>query len=83
MSKAVISQREARRLRKRVERLERERASERAVWGRDYPGGWHIGNVALTQESRFYGKLEAAQILGRVLVAKATGGTLEIHAAAP
>ena len=38
MSK-VISQREARRLRKRVEQLEAEESARRARWAAEYPGG--------------------------------------------
>lgn len=81
--KKVISQREARRLRKRVEQLERERRDERTAWGRAFPGGWHVGSLALVRESRFYGKLEAAQMFGRVLVAKIGDSVLEIYAVSP
>lgn len=74
-----ISQREARRLKKRVEALEKQRADERSSWGRRYPG-WHVWTLAIDVESRRYGRLEAAQTLGRVLIAKLDDGKLEIHA---
>lgn len=80
--KAIISQREARRLKQRVEQLERERREERQAWCRDYPNGIHFGSVTLVQESRFCGKLEAAQMLGRVLVAKLNGSSLDLYAVA-
>ena len=42
MSALKISQREARRLRKRVQQLEREQVERTRRWSKEYPGGVHI-----------------------------------------
>lgn len=42
---AAISQREARRLRKRVEELERQIRLRNNAWATEYPGGVHIATV--------------------------------------
>ena len=39
-----ISQRETRRLRKRVEALEADQERQRSTWANDYPGGTHIAS---------------------------------------
>ena len=41
----VISQREARRLRKRVAELENREAIRNRRWGSEYPGGIHLDTV--------------------------------------
>lgn len=41
----TISQREARRLRKRVEELERHAALRANAWATDWPGGVHIDRI--------------------------------------
>lgn len=43
-----ISQREARRLRKRVDELELTIDAQRREWSSSYPGGIHIGNITPT-----------------------------------
>lgn len=77
-----ISQREARRLKKRVEELESQRAALCRAWARDFPGGVHLLSMPIPRESRGYGRLEAAQMLGRVLVAK-LDDELRVYAVAP
>ena len=64
-----ISQREARRLKKRVEDLERAERARFDRWGGDYPGGVHLGSWT-TEKDWFYGSLQTAQKLSHVLVAK-------------
>lgn len=41
----MISQNEARRLRKRVRELETERRMAHNSWVQEYPGGMHLGSI--------------------------------------
>ena len=71
-----ISQREARRLRKRVSELERAEESRRNVWVNEYPGGAHIGTIncaSLTADVM----VKVARQCGHAVVA--VNGTNEIR----
>jgi hypothetical protein len=63
-----ISQREARRLRKRVEELEQQAVSMRDQFSRPYSGvslyQWKV------EKDRWYGKLEGAIAAGKVIVVR-------------
>jgi hypothetical protein len=48
---AVISQREARRLRRRVEALEEAIRRQRRLWSQEHPGGTQIRSVEGTPET--------------------------------
>ncbi len=73
-----ISQREARRLRKRVARLEHEQGVRVARWNREYPGGVNIATITLDPVPM--ARLDVAQELGFTLVAKrATDGSSRLH----
>lgn len=75
-----ISQREARRLRKRVDELERQRTAERQTWGSGYPG-IHLGSLSL-EKDWFWGACKTARRLGRVLVVTVDDqGKYDIYAA--
>jgi hypothetical protein len=64
-----ISQREARRLRKQVAKLELERKHLFEAWRLDWPGGLHVGSL-MTERNEVYGGWRMAQRLGRVILAK-------------
>ena len=74
-----ISQREARRLRKRVDELETQRRQERSSWARDYPGGQHLGSLTLKADW-FRGRLEAAQLLKHPIVVRQSGAECMFYA---
>ena len=62
-----ISQREARRLKRRVEILEGIIKRQRNNWSEDYPGGTHLGK--LTRERDWLsGRIESARMLGHAIV---------------
>lgn len=71
MSAKKISQREARRLRKRVEQLEGRERDRLRTWGSDYPGGVHVMDFTLAEWSN--GRVWMATRLGSVLVGKYDG----------
>lgn len=74
-----IGQREARRLRKRVDDLEEQRKNERAAWARSYPGGKNLGEMTLAADW-FRGRLEAAQILEHPIVVVMEGAKCKFYA---
>ena len=74
-----ISQREARRLRKRVNELERREADRVRVWSSDWPGGVHLFGVTLQSDQ--IACLRTAQKLGHYLIAKIDGtGSTQFYA---
>lgn len=81
MSARKISQREARRLRQRVQRfedVERERLSR---WGKNYPGGTNF--LTLTLDSVSAAKADTAQLLGAAIVGRMHDGKLYLYAVPP
>ena len=75
-----ISQREARRLKRRVALLEQERRDQRNRWATDWPGGVHLGHIA--REIDFLtGRIDAAQMLGHaVVVRQEANGRINFYA---
>jgi hypothetical protein len=71
-----ISQREARRLKKRVMELEQRHANQRDRWAANYPGG--IGLCSLLRSKDWItGRIDAARMLGHpVVVTQNDDGTL-------
>ena len=61
-----ISQREARRLRKRVAELEQADAGRRNRWAADYPGGVNIDTIAVTETE--WHVVQTARLLGHAVV---------------
>ena len=61
-----ISQREARRLRKRVSELERIDAGRKARWSSDYPGGTNIDTLHVSETEWFI--VRTAKALGHAVV---------------
>ena len=74
-----ISQREAHKLAKRVEELEKQIRVERAAWGREYPGGIGLGDLTIERDTHFAGLLDGVQRCNRVLVVKYERGTLHFY----
>jgi hypothetical protein len=74
-----ISQREARRLRKRVKELEQQARTMHVNWGAPY-GGIAIATWTLTKDV-WYGKLLGAKMCGKVLIARvADNGEVSFYA---
>lgn len=61
-----ISQREARRLLKRVEALETERRVQRRSWATEYPGGTHIDTIEV--QNNEWHIVSTARKLGHAVV---------------
>lgn len=78
MATKPISQAEARRLKKRVELLEREKRDMFNRYRRDYPGGVWARQFNCTGET--VAALDMATKLGCALVAKLSDNTLTIYA---
>jgi hypothetical protein len=62
-----ISQREARRLRRRVEQLERNEESRNNRWSGDYVGGVHLWNATVPET--VFAAIKVARALGHAVVA--------------
>jgi hypothetical protein len=75
-----ISQREARRLRKRVQTLEFEHRARMNAWGKEYPG-IDIGQMSIGAEGKIISALRTARKLKHAVVALAeTDGTIYFFA---
>lgn len=74
-----ISQREARRLRKRVEELERRERDRLSNWAHDYPSGVNIATFDVTEAKVQRGAMDAAHRLGHALVAKLDGDRMLVY----
>lgn len=68
---AKISQREARRLRKRVTELEDRDAARRRAWSHDYVGGTQIGGVKWDKDESRPVAIRTARKLGHAVVVTA------------
>lgn len=77
-----ISQREARRLRKRVKELEQAIENQRSVWSQDWPGGTDIGRIGdqIGIDPRLLGAIETARKLSHAAVCTTTGAVVRFHA---
>lgn len=75
MARTRISQREARRLRKRVEELERHDMARRCAYAQEWPGGVEIASMTVsvgTQPERIH----VARKLGHAVVALTDGASV-------
>jgi hypothetical protein len=78
---AKISQREARRLRKRVEELERADNSRRNRWSADWPGGTNICTAKWESNDRVPVTINTARALRHaVIVTAKEDGTVMFYA---
>lgn len=82
MARSRISQREAHRLRKRVEELEVREQRRIARYSSEYPGGSHIATIDGLSDN-YKGRLYVADVFGAALVGRLSGGTLLIYAVLP
>lgn len=74
-----ISQREARRLRKRLGELERAELQRRNAWANGWPGGVHLGATLPSDELR--GAIKTARKLRHAVVATVTdNGMVQFYA---
>lgn len=74
----TISQREARRLKRRVVDLERAECARLNLWNREYPGGVQLCTLILSPEHAAV--LKTAQKLGHYVVVKMSGSEAEFFA---
>ena len=65
---AKISQREARRLRKRVHELEQQEFTRNRSWSSEYPGGVHLDTITVRVEE--WWTVKTAVALGHAVVVK-------------
>lgn len=79
MASGVISQREARRLRKRVEELEKILVSQRSCWVADYPRGTNILTMTDCHRDFLIG-IRVARRLGHAVVVTETETGLRFYA---
>lgn len=79
MSKS-IPQREARRLRKRVQELERERETQRRHWAAEYVGGITVSAVSLGATHATLTAIKVSRALGHAVVATVREGDVLFHA---
>ncbi|HZO14118.1 MAG TPA: hypothetical protein VFB62_12690 [Polyangiaceae bacterium] len=75
-----ISQREAQRLRKRVEELEDHLAIQRREWASSFPGGTHIGNITPTCTDPKIQIATARRLGHAVVVVNDSQGALMLYA---
>lgn len=68
-----ISQREARRLKKRVEVLEKMDSDRRKAWSSDYPGGVFL--VGISTQPAVHAMAKTARKLGHAVVVTTNGDT--------
>ena len=75
-----ISQREARRFKKRVQGLETQLDDQRRRWGAKYVGGVYLGSLTRDRDW-FSGRVESARMLGHaVVVTEESDGKLNFFA---
>lgn len=76
----MISQREARRLRKRVAELEAAERMRRNAWNAEHPGGTHIRSVSFGEGTE--AAIRVSMLLGHALVigGKNSDGSRRIYA---
>lgn len=77
---AAISQREARRLRKRVQELEELLTRERRTWGAEYPGGVNIASAAYGKDTTVNAAVMTARKLGHAVVCVADDASVRFYA---
>lgn len=75
-----ISQREARRLRRRVQQLETAEIKRRSAWSSEYPGGVNICNILYSQDDFHAVAIRTARKLGHAVVVVERSGELNFMA---
>ena len=80
MSARAISQREARRLKKRVAVLESDEQMRRHAWASAWPGGTEIVRADMTHAPIVTASIQTARTLGHGVVVLVDGGQLRFIA---
>lgn len=76
----MISQREAKRLKRRVAELEESFERQRRTWSQEYFGGVHIGRLPRDRDW-FSGRIEMSRRLGHAVVVTCDDdGTINFYA---
>jgi hypothetical protein len=68
-----ISQREARQLRKDLQSLVALHVAQANTWASEWPSSTSIGKLQVADDSKMYGRIEAARMLKHAVVAIAEG----------
>lgn len=68
-----ISQREARRMKKRLAELEQMEERRRNAWRTDYPGGVNLVNISLADRPWVIATVKTARKLGHAVVVTSNG----------
>lgn len=76
-----ISQREARRIKKRLADMEEAERRRYSKWCSDFPGGTHMQSLTLSEIPA--ATLNATSRLGFVMVGKIDGNILNVYAVKP
>jgi hypothetical protein len=76
MKRKMISQREARALKRRVDELESMIQRQRSTYAATYPGGTHLGDVFWDSANHTASAVYTAQRLGHAVVAVSDGQML-------
>lgn len=76
---APISQREARRLQKRVERLESILSSQRRRYVQTYPGGTNFYTLDLSNNMPAYYAVKTARLLGHAVVVVSDDSSYQVR----
>jgi len=78
-----ISQREARRLYKRVQELEQSNAARLHSWSREYPGGVNITSCAWDETDQIPVAIRTARMLGHAVVVTESRGRVLFYGVKP
>lgn len=79
MKRRQFSQREARHLQQQVVRLENQSANQRNAWIQEWPGGIHLGSIAIDPTQ--FATVKTARRLGHAVVLTISSSeTVELYA---
>ncbi|QEE24549.1 hypothetical protein CS053_08565 [Rhodanobacter glycinis] len=76
--RSLISQREARELKRRVADLERQEDLRRNCYAQSYPGGMHIGALSVAIDD--YVRVSVARRLKHAVVCTTENGVIQLYA---
>lgn len=74
-----ISQREAQRLRKRVDELEKQIVDQNRSWSAAWPGGTHIRTMDASMHSELRAAIKTARMLKHAVVCTVDGQTIMFY----
>ena len=77
----MISQREAQRMRKRIQEFEHKEMLRADAWTTDWPNGVHVGSVQVNADGALVGSIRTSRKLKHAVVATCTeAGVINFHA---